>query len=64
MGRLLPLDKVDALITATLLSFVVYPLFILWVFCCHSVWRAWAGLSLALPLGVIGLWPQLLETLT
>ncbi|MFC3606347.1 MULTISPECIES: DUF3649 domain-containing protein [Pseudomonadaceae] len=63
LARLLPLAKVDALVVATLASFLVYTLAILWVFGCRSARRAWAGLALALPLAVIGFWPQLLETL-
>jgi hypothetical protein len=63
LARLLPLDKVDALVTASLISFLIYTLTILWVFSCHSAARAWAGLALALPLGVVGFWPQLLERL-
>ncbi|WP_095158686.1 DUF3649 domain-containing protein [Pseudomonas sp. Irchel 3E13] len=63
LARLLPLDKVDALISASLLSFAVYTGVILWAFACRSAARAWAGLALAVPLAVIGFWPQLLETL-
>ncbi|MBE7373386.1 iron transporter [Pseudomonas lopnurensis] len=63
LARLLPLAKVDALVVATLASFLVYTLAILWAFGCRSARRAWAGLALALPLAVIGFWPQLLETL-
>lgn len=63
LARLLPLDKVDALIIATLLSFLVYTLAILWVFTCRSARKAWAGMALALPLSVIGFWPQWLERL-
>ena len=64
LARLLPMEQVDALITATLLSFAVYTLAILWAFSCRSAKRAWAGLALALPLSVIGFWPQWLEALT
>ncbi|WP_110970949.1 iron transporter [Pseudomonas huaxiensis] len=63
LARLLPLDKVDALISASLLSFAVYTAFILWAFACRSAARVWAGLALAVPLAVIGFWPQLMETL-
>lgn len=63
LARLLPVDKVDALVITTLLSFVVYTLVILWSFGCHSVRRVWGGMSLAVPLGIIGFWPQLLERL-
>lgn len=63
LARLLPLDKVDALISASLLSFAVYTGAILWAFACRSAARAWAGLALAVPLAVVGFWPQLMETL-
>jgi uncharacterized membrane protein len=63
VARLLPFDPIDAMITATLLSFVVYTLAILWAFACRSLFKVWAGLGLALPLGVIGFWPQLMERL-
>ena len=59
LARLLPLDKADALISATLLSFTVYTGAILWAFACRSATRAWAGLALSLPLAAIGFWPQL-----
>ena len=60
LARLLPLDKVDALISATLLSFALYTGAILWAFACRSATRAWAGLALGLPLAAIGFWPQLM----
>ena len=59
LARVLPLDKVDALISASLLSFAVYTGAILWAFACRSATRAWAGLALGLPLAAIGFWPQL-----
>lgn len=63
MARLLPLDKVDALIAASLASFLIYTLAILWAFGCRSACRAWAGMALAVPLAMIGFWPQLMERL-
>jgi len=63
LARLLPVDNVDAVVIASLLSFVVYTLAILWVFACNSLQRVWAGVALALPLSVIGFWPQLMERL-
>jgi hypothetical protein len=61
LARLLPLARVDALTVASLLSFVVYLAFILWVFAAASVRRVLIGLSGGLPLAAIGFWPQLLE---
>ncbi|MCQ2999463.1 DUF3649 domain-containing protein [Pseudomonas syringae] len=63
LARLLPMDKIDALVISTLLSFAVYTLAILWSFACRNAWRAWAGVGLAAPLSVIGFWPYLLEQL-
>ncbi|MNF35961.1 hypothetical protein D3C76_233130 [compost metagenome] len=59
LARLLPMGKTDALIVSSLPAFMVYSLTILWAFGCRNVWRAWAGVALAVPLGVIGFWPQL-----
>lgn len=63
LARLLPLARVDAVVVATLLSFVVYLVFVLWVFAEHSLRRVLLGLGFTLPLAVIGFWPQLLEHL-
>lgn len=63
LARLLPLEPVDAIATASLLSFVVYLVFVLWAFAAASLRRVLIGLSLALPLAVVGFWPQLLEVL-
>jgi hypothetical protein len=63
LARLLPLDKVDALVIASLLSFVVYTLAILWAFGCQSLRRVWTGIVFSLPLGLIGFWPQVMERL-
>lgn len=62
LARLLPLDKVDAMISASLPSFAVYTAAMLWAFTCRTAWRAWAGLMLAVPLALIGFWPQLMES--
>ncbi len=63
LARLLPLDDVDSVIVAGLLSFVIYTFAILWAFAARHQWSAWMGAALALPLAVIGFWPQLLERL-
>ena len=63
LARLLPLDDVDSVIVAGLLSFVIYTFAILWAFAARHQWSAWMGTALALPLAVIGFWPQLLERL-
>jgi hypothetical protein len=63
LARLLPLARIDAVVVATLLSFVVYLAFILWVFAVHSLRPVLIALGCALPLAAIGFWPQLLERL-
>lgn len=63
LARLLPLVVSDAMIVATLASFLVYTLAILWAFGCRSLWRMWGGLALAIPLALIGFWPQLTRSL-
>ena len=63
LARLLPLERIDALLVASLPMFVVYTLAVLWAFAARDAWRAWLGLPLAIPLGLIGFWPHLLERL-
>lgn len=62
LSRLLPLARVDAALTATLLSFAVYLALILWSF--TSIRLKKLSLVIAastLALAIIGFWPQLLE---
>ena len=63
LARLLPLDDVDSVIVAGLLSFVIYTFAILWAFAARHQWSAWMGAVLAVPLAAIGFWPHLLEQL-
>lgn len=63
LARLLPLERIDALLVASLPMFVVYTLAVLWAFAARDARRAWLGLPLAIPLALIGFWPQLLERL-
>lgn len=62
-ARLLPLDPVDAVTTASLLSFVVYLLFMLWAFAAASLRRVLMGVGIAIPLAIVGFWPQLMAVL-
>ncbi len=57
LARLLPLERVDALIGATLLSFAVYTLFVLWVFA-RPLRRALWALPVTLVLLLIGFGPH------
>lgn len=61
LARLLPLSPADALVVATLPTFLVYTVAILWAFAARDLWRVCCGALLALPLALIGFWPQLLE---
>lgn len=38
-------SRADAVMVATMLSFLVYTVVALWVFCARSAWRAWIGLG-------------------
>lgn len=40
----LPMQRADAVVTAQMLSFVVYTCGVLWVFATRNAWRAWAGI--------------------
>jgi len=63
LARLLPLPPADAVIVATLPAFVFYTAAILWAFASRDAWRAWAPLAAAVPLALVGFWPQALEWL-
>ncbi|MES2584691.1 MAG: DUF3649 domain-containing protein [Pseudomonadota bacterium] len=56
----LPTARAEAVVTATLVAFVVYPCAVLWVFAARSAAQAWLGLLyLAVPLGALLLWSRL-----
>jgi len=44
LSAILPLSKTEAVITASLFSFVVYPIAIIWVYAKQDVKRAWLGM--------------------
>lgn len=49
----LPMDKVQAVITGSLASFLVYAGAVIWVFAVRSASKAWTGLIIvAVPLGL------------
>lgn len=64
LARLLPMARVDALVTASLLSFIVYLAFLLWAFTAASLRRVTLAVAAAIPLAAIGFWPQVLELLS
>ncbi len=61
LARLLPLSAADALVVATLPAFLVYTIALLWAFAARDLRRVCCGVLLAVPLAVIGFWPQLQE---
>jgi len=47
-------SRADAVMIATMLSFAVYAIVAIWVFCARTALRAWVGLiGVALPAGLI-----------
>ncbi|MEG0447336.1 MAG: DUF3649 domain-containing protein [Comamonas sp.] len=49
-----PLERVEAVMTATLLSWIIYAMAIGWTFFARTAWLAWAGVLLpALALGAV-----------
>lgn len=54
LALLLPLSRADAVITATLLSFIVYACAVVWVFAAHTASRAWWGLIIAIAVTMAG----------
>ncbi|MDO8304206.1 DUF3649 domain-containing protein [Herminiimonas sp.] len=49
----LPMPRVDAVMTATLLSFIVYTCAVIWVFAARDALHAWLGIGV--PTVVMGL---------
>lgn len=43
---LLPIPRVDAVLSGMMASFVFYLLAVLWCFACRTAWQAWFGLLL------------------
>lgn len=44
----LPMARADAVMTATMLSFIVFTIAVIWVFAARDAWHAWGGLVLPL----------------
>lgn len=42
----LPMTRVDAVVTASMLGFVVYTIGVVWVFATRNTWRAWVGIMI------------------
>ena len=43
LARILPMDRAQAVVPATLLAFLVGPAVTIWAFLARGPWRAWAG---------------------
>jgi len=46
MARILPMPRVEAIMPATLLAFLVGPAVTIWAFLARGPWRAWGGIAL------------------
>lgn len=46
LAIMLPGSRAEAVLTAMLLSFLIYACVVMWVFACRSASRAWAGVLL------------------
>lgn len=47
LAIVLPGSRVEAVLTAMLLSFLIYACVVMWVFACRSASRAWTGILLS-----------------
>ena len=56
LSLVLPLPRVDAVMTATLLSFTVYVFAAIWVFAARDALRAWLGIGVPTVVMGLGLW--------
>ena len=48
LALLLPLQRVEATVAATMLSFAIYAGAVVWAFAARTAWRAWAGIAVPL----------------
>lgn len=56
LAVLLPAQRAEAVISATLLSFLIYASAVLWVFSTRSALRAWVGILMTTVLLAAALW--------
>ena len=52
LGTMLPMERVDAVMTGTMVALLVFPCAVMWSFAARSAARAWAGLLV--PIAVLG----------
>ncbi len=43
LARILPMGRLDAVVVATLVAFLVIPAVAIWAFLARGPWRAWTG---------------------
>lgn len=56
LASLLPQPRVEATITATMLSLVIFCCAVLWVFAARNAWRAWGGIVVPTALCALAMW--------
>jgi len=52
LGLMLPMARVDAVMTGTMVALIVFPCAVMWSFAARSALRAWVGLLL--PIAALG----------
>jgi hypothetical protein len=57
LARWLPMSRIDATITATMISFPIYAAAAIWSFAAHSATRAAMGLLGAIAVALLLWWP-------
>lgn len=63
LARVLPLERADTTVVVTLLSFMIYLIFLLWAFAARSSRRIALVVASSAVFAAIGFWPQLVEML-
>lgn len=58
LAALLPMARAEAVVTVTLLSFLIYASVVLWVFSVRSVVRVWVWMLIVMTLLAVALWLQ------
>lgn len=56
LALLLPFQRAEATVTATLLSFAIYAGIVLTVFATHGLWRAGTCMVLAIAIASVAVW--------
>jgi hypothetical protein len=56
LASLLPQSRVEATITATMLSLIIFCCAVLWVFAARNAWRAWTGIVVPTAVCALAMW--------